>query len=244
MVLKTEFEIRNVPSQIATKYPKICVIIPALNEEKAIEQTIKSIPKNQISEIGYEVNILVVDNGSTDNTIELAQKAGAEVVVETAKGKGNAFRTGLKYVDADFIFMIDGDSTYPANYISEMLRQLEHHDVVIASRLRKKVHSSCMSRLNFFGNCLLSRMASILYRKKISDVCSGLWGFRAEVVRKLRLKAKGFELEAELFSKIAKKNLSFHEVAIPYAARNSASKLRVLRDGMKISYTLISMLWS
>jgi glycosyltransferase involved in cell wall biosynthesis len=244
MVISTKYENLGLSQILTVKYPKVCVIIPAFNEEEAIERTIKSIPQKQLLEIGYEVNILVADNGSTDKTRELAQKAGAEIVIETARGKGNAFRNGLKYVDADFIFMIDGDSTYPANYIPKMLRQLEYHDVVIASRFRKKIHKSCMNRLNYLGNCLLSRMASILYRKKISDVCSGLWGFRAEVVTSLGLKSRGFELEAELFSKIVKKNLSFHEVAIPYAPRTSPSKLRVLKDGMKISYTLISMLWS
>ncbi len=244
MAINTAYRKNYTIPTLATRYPRVCVIIPALNEEVGIEDTIKSIPKDEIAGMGYEVNILVADNSSVDRTKEIAQKAGAEVIVEILRGKGNAFRRGLKYVDADFIFMIDGDSTYPASYIPKMLRQLKYNDVVIASRLRRKVCTSCMSRLNLLGNCILSRMASVLYGKKITDVCSGLWGFRAEVVKNLGLKAKGFELEAELFCKIAKRNLSFHELSIPYSPRSSPSKLRVLRDGMKISYTLVSMLWS
>ncbi|MBT9132904.1 MAG: Undecaprenyl-phosphate mannosyltransferase [Firmicutes bacterium] len=190
--------------------------------------------------MGYEVQILVVDNGSNDGTGELARKAGAEVLVEPRKGKGNAVRTAFKTVDADFICMFDADNTYPVACIPDMLRLLNHSDVVMGSRLKGRREKGAMSRLNLVGNYLLSLMATILYQRKTSDVCTGCWGFNGEVVKNLNLQATGFELEADLFSQLTRKGHSIVELPIYYRQRASSPKLNSLKDGIKIGWALIT----
>jgi len=219
--------------------PKISIILPTLNEEKTIGKVIDEIPKQAIEQAGYKVQVLVADGNSVDRTREIAEQKGATVIVEPQKGKGVAVRTALKSIDADFIFMLDSDYTYPATYIPEMLKLLSSHHAVIGSRLRGKREEGAMSRLNFIGNHLLSMLATMLYYKKTSDVCTGYWGFKVEVAKELDLKATGFELEAELFSQLVKKGYSITELPIHYRRRSSRPKLTSLKDGIKIGWTLI-----
>jgi len=218
----------------------VSIIIPTLNEEETIGKVIDEIPRENIERRGYQVEILVVDNNSTDKTREIAAERGAKVIVEPARGKGRAIRTAFKAASGDFIFMLDADYTYPATYISKMLEILHGgSDVVIGSRLRGQIGEGAMSRVNVVGNHLLAFMASILYRTRISDLCTGYWGLTRGVVKKLELNATGFELEAEMFVEIAKKGYKIAEVPIYYRRRVSPSKLSSLRDGFRIGRTLI-----
>ncbi len=218
----------------------VSIIIPTLNEAETIGKVIDEIPRENIERRGYQVEILVVDHDSTDKTREIAAEKGAKVIVELARGKGRAIRTAFKAASGDFIFMLDADYTYPANYISKMLEVLrEGDDVVIGSRLRGQIGAGAMSKLNVVGNHLLAFMASTLYRTRISDLCTGYWGLTKEVVNTLELNATGFELEAEMFVELAKKGYKIAEVPIYYRRRVSPSKLNSLRDGFRIGRTLI-----
>jgi dolichol-phosphate mannosyltransferase len=222
----------------------ISVIIPTLNEEETIGKVIDEIPRENMESRGYRVEILVVDHDSTDKTREIAAERGAKVIVEPGRGKGRAIRTAFKAASGDFIFMLDADYTYPATYISNMLEILRGgSDVVIGSRLRGQIGEGAMNRLNLVGNHLLAFMASVLYRTKISDLCTGYWGLTRGVVSRMELNATGFELEAEMFVQIAKKGYKIAEVPIYYRRRASPSKLRSLRDGFKIGRTLIRKRW-
>jgi len=220
---------------------KVSIILPALNEEETIGKVIDEIPKQALEDAGYLVQVLVVDNNSRDMTRQIAQDKGADVIIEPRKGKGRAMRTAFEQVKADFIFMLDADYTYPATYIPDMLDVL-HRDyaVVIGSRLNGEREKGAMSRLNVVGNRLLSLMATIVYQRRISDVCTGCWGFRAEVVKSLSLRATGFDLEADLFSQLARKGYSIAEIPIYYRRRPTPAKLGSLKDGMKIGWALIA----
>jgi glycosyltransferase involved in cell wall biosynthesis len=220
--------------------PKIAVILPTLNEEQTIGQVIDEIPRQALEQAGYAIQVLVVDGKSTDRTSQIAEQKGARVIVEPRKGKGIAVTTALRVVDADFIFMLDADYTYPASYIPDMLKLLANHHVAIGSRLKGRREPGAMSRLNLIGNHLLSLLATVLYQRKISDVCTGYWGFRAEVVKSLRLRATAFDLEAEMFSQLIRKGYSIAELPIYYRRRVSRPKLRPLRDGAKIGWALIT----
>jgi glycosyltransferase involved in cell wall biosynthesis len=218
----------------------VSIIIPTLNEEETIGRVIDEIPRENIERKGYQVEVMVVDNDSTDKTREIAAEKGATVIVESAKGKGRAIRTAFGAASGDFIFMLDADYTYPATYIPKMLEVLQGGgDVVIGSRLRGQMGEGAMSKLNKVGNRLLAFMANTLYRTRISDLCTGYWGFTKKVVNTLELSATGFELEAEMFVEITKKGYKIAEVPIYYRERVSPSKLRSLRDGLKIGKTLI-----
>jgi len=219
----------------------VCIVLPTLNEEEAIGRVIDEIPARDLAEKGFDVKVLVVDGNSRDRTREIAEVKGAEVIIESRKGKGRAMRTAFNLVDADFVFMLDADYTYPATYIPEMLAILQRDcSVVIGSRLKGQIEKGGMSRLNVVGNRLLTLMASILYRTRMSDLCTGYWGFRGEVIPNLSLTADGFDFEADLFSQVAKKGYRLGEIPINYRRRQSPAKLNSIKDGLKIGRALIS----
>jgi glycosyltransferase involved in cell wall biosynthesis len=219
---------------------KVSVVLPALNEEEAIGKVIDEIPVEELESKGYQIEIIVVDNGSTDKTAEIAAAQGAKVISEPNRGKGRAIRTGFGTVSGDFVFMIDSDFTYPAGYITQMVGLLENgYDVVLGSRLNGAVEHGAMKRLNLIGNHLLAFLANLLYGTRISDLCTGLWGFKVEVVRSLNLDAVGFELEANMLIEVAKRGYKISEVPIRYRKRATASKLGSIRAGWGIGRTIV-----
>jgi len=225
---------------MSVSQPEILIILPTLNEEQTIGQVIDEIPRSSLEGAGYKVRLLVVDGDSTDRTREIAAEKGAGIIIERRRGKGIAVSKALSPVEADFIFMLDADYTYPAGYIPDMLKLLEGHHAVIGSRMRGRREKGAMSRLNLVGNYLLSLIATVFYGKKISDVCSGFWGFRGEVVKNLHLRASAFDLEAEIFSQLARRGYSIAEIPVDYRRRLSPPKLRSLRDGTRIGWALIT----
>lgn len=224
----------------AANKPRVSVILPALNEAETIGMIIDEVPKELLGQSGYAVRVVVVDNGSSDETAQIARERGAEVIVEPRRGKGRAMMAGFKACDTDFIFMIDADFTYPATCIPEMLDLLQDGaTVVVGSRLKGKIEKGAMSQLNMIGNHLLTLMANTLYRGKTSDLCTGLWGFRGEVLKGLKLSADGFDLEADLFIQLSRVGHSIAQVPITYRRRPTKQKLQSLRDGLRIGWKLI-----
>ena len=219
---------------------EVYIIFPALNEEETIGKIIDEVPVEDIKARGYRVEIVVVDNNSTDRTKEIAEEKGAKVITESIRGKGRAIRTAFESVSGDFIFMLDADFTYPATYIPQMLELLEGgYDVVLGSRLKGQMEDGAMRRLNLVGNHLLAFLANLLYGTRISDLCTGCWGFRGEVIKRLELDAIGFELEANMLIEIARKGYRIGELPIHYRRRQTPAKLRSLRAGFRIGRTLI-----
>lgn len=219
----------------------VSIVIPALNEENTIAQVIDEIPREDIQRKGYRVEILVIDNNSSDRTGEIAREKGVEVIVEQVKGKGRAIRTGFASASGDFVFMLDADYTYPATFIPSMLEVLEEgHDVVIGSRLKGQMREGAMSKMNLLGNHLLAFIASTVYQNKISDLCTGYWGFTRRVINNFELAATGFDIEAHMFIGITKKGYKIAEVPIYYRRRMTRPKLSALKDGFKIAWTLIT----
>jgi len=218
---------------------KVTIILPALNEESAIGKVIDEIPKSDLEKDGYIVQVLVADGNSADQTRQIAEEKGADIIIESRRGKGVAIKTALKTVDADYIFMIDADYTYPASYIPDMLALLKDNSVVIGSRMKGNREKGAMTKINTIGNHLLSLLASIMYQKRVSDVCTGYWGFQSGAIKDLDVKATGFELEARLFSRLARKGYSIVEIPIYYRKRGGQPKLNPFRDGSRIAWTLI-----
>lgn len=225
---------------MSVSQPEILIVLPTLNEEPTIGRVIDEIPRKALEGAGYSVKVLVVDGNSTDRTREIAAEKGASLIVERRRGKGIAVSRALSAVEADFIFMLDADYTYPAGYIPDMLKLLDTHHAVIGSRMRGRRERGAMSRLNLVGNYLLSLIATVFYGKKISDVCSGFWGFRGEVVKNLPLRASAFDLEAEIFGQLTRRGYSIAEIPIDYRKRLSPPKLRSLRDGTRIGWALVT----
>jgi dolichol-phosphate mannosyltransferase len=199
---------------------RVTILLPTLNEEESINQVIEELPISDLKEKGYRVNILVVDGKSTDRTKEIAEANGANVILQHGKGKGAGVRTAFSHADTDYLFMLDADGTYPSNHIIEMLEKLESgYDVVLGSRLDGQIQDGAMTSTNYFGNKMLTLLANALYGTRISDVCTGLWGFNSDVIKGLDLNSNHFEIEAEMFATSVKKNYNITEIPIHYKRR-------------------------
>jgi len=212
----------------------LAIVIPTLNEERAIGDVIERIPVSDLLKDGFETTPYVVDGHSTDATREIATRKGAHIIFDEGKGKGAAVRAAFGVVDADYVIMVDGDDTYPIDVAIEMVRLLQTYDVVIGSRLKGFLEPGAMTRLNILGNTLLTLLARALFRVNVTDVCTGLWGYRRDAIRRLELEACGFEIEADMYSECVRKGLSIAEIPIRYRARADQAKLSSLRDGLRI----------
>lgn len=203
---------------------KICVIIPAFNEEKAIAHVINEIPKI-VSEV------IVVSNNSTDNTIEVAKKSGATVLEENRKGYGYACLKGMDYLSnqlekPDIVVFIDGDySDYPEELTKLIVPILNDTiDFVIGARVKQLREQGAMTPQQIFGNWLATFLMRLFFNAKFTD----LGPFRAIKYEKLLLlnmedKTYGWTVEMQL--KAIKQKFSYVEIPVRYKNRIGVSKV-------------------
>lgn len=210
------------------------ILLPTLNEEQAVGGVIDKIEK-----VGKgEWKIVVVDSGSTDRTLDIVKKKGVRLISVPTKGKGTAVKKAFGNIDSDFLVLIDSDASYFVEDIPKILEKLKECDVVVGSRFKGKIDKNAMSRINWLGNVCLREIASVFYERKISDVCSGMWGFNKKAYRVMDIDASGFELEANFFVESVRKKLGLGEVPISYKMREGKTKISVF-DGLKIGFYLI-----
>lgn len=233
-----------------TTWKTITVIIPCYNEATAIASVIKKFPHEKLEQLNYKLDVLVVDNNSSDNTADIAREAGARVIHEPKPGKGNAIRTGFYNIsdDADYVAMLDGDDTYSPQ---ELLRLIEPIDsgfsqVITGSRMHGRISAGSMKKLNHFGNRIYSQLVRSGYRVPVTDVLTGYCAWSREVIENLRphLTAEDFSIEMEMITKIARLGYEIYCVPISYDARVGDSSLRPFRDGSRILKTfMINLQW-
>jgi glycosyltransferase involved in cell wall biosynthesis len=199
--------------------PSVSIIIPTLNEERGIVETLK-----QISQLDINKEVLVVDGLSTDATPKNAKMYGASVIEEKRKGKGIAMATGVKNAKSDIICFLDGDGTYPPRFIPKMFELIKNCDVVVASRLLKKqgVNDSINTFLHYRFFPFLFR--TYLKKFKTSEPITGMRLMRKETWNKLNLKSQDFLIETEMEVKMAKNKMRVIEIPIPCIKRIGRSK--------------------
>jgi len=205
---------------------RISIVIPALNERDGITQTIQAIPKAELESMGYEVQIVVVDNGSNDGTGELAKMAGADVVYEPRRGYGRAFKAGFAHVRSDIIATADADETYPVEDIPRLVKILEQEklDFLTTNRFAF-MEKGAMSQRNKIGNRILSLTMKLLFGLNIKDSQSGMWVFRRSILEELKLNSntpfsQELKIEACHFARS-----SWKEFPINYKPRSGKAKL-------------------
>ncbi len=213
----------------------VSIVIPALNEEEGIAGTIDAIATEQFGQFGYGHEIIVVDNGSTDRTAELAQDAGARVVYEPQRGYGSALKAGFRAATGDFIATLDADLTYPAQEIPRLVCLLEEKELDFISTNRLLSFSpGAFSARNLLGNRLLSLVAGVVFRLPFKDSQSGMWIFRQDILEKMVLRSDGMALSEEIKVEAAFwAKLRCSEVPISYEARAGKVKLRAYMDGLE-----------
>ena len=219
--------------------PSLSILLPALNEEHGVAAVLNRIPRLTLQQKGYIYSVHLLDGHSTDQTRVVAKQFGAEIFVQTGNGKGSAFREFVPRIKDHFAVLLDSDGTYPPEIIPELVAKLrEGNPVVLGSRIRGSIGDGAMSMTNYLGNRVLSAFASLLFRTKVSDVCSGMWAFDSERLKSLGLTATGFELEADIFAECVLKGIPIAEVPIRYDRRIGEGKLRV-REGFRIAFALL-----
>lgn len=216
---------------------KIAVLVPCYNESKTVEKVVMDWKKEL-----PEATIYVYDNNSTDNTAEIAERAGAVVRHEYQQGKGNVIRRMFREIDAECYIMIDGDDTYPAEFGREMVgKVLERKvDMVVGDRLSSTYFDENKRPFHNFGNSMVRGTINRLFKSNIRDIMTGYRAFSYQFVKTFPVLSKGFEIETEMSIHAVDKNMLVENVIIEYRDRpeGSESKLNTYSDGFKVLMTI------
>ncbi len=215
------------------KSQKITVIIPCLNEEQGIEQVLRRMPE-------FVDQVIVVDNGSTDRTSDVAHSLGAEVIREPVRGYGRSYKKGFSNATGDLIVTLDGDHSYPPDAISYLLEAFLHLEVDFLSASRFPVRDAeAMSFKHKFGNWVLSLATSVLYLRWVRDSQSGMWVFRRSILSDMVLESDGMAFSEEIkIEALRNRRIRFAEISIQYSSRLGEVKLNPWRDGFYNLYFL------
>ncbi len=212
---------------------KISIVIPALNEEKAIGAVLGEIPISTIKQLGYEIEILVIDNGSTDRTPHIAREHGARVIVHPIRGYGNAYKAGFAVASGDIIATGDADLTYPFAILPSLLKKMEQEEVEFVNTDRLTyLDKDVMSVSHQFGNWVLTHLIKMLFGWPFKDSQSGMWVFKREIWSKLDVRSSGMPFSQELKIEAYVRGFECAEVPISYRARVGEEKLLTIRDGI------------
>jgi dolichol-phosphate mannosyltransferase len=198
----------------------VAILLPTYNEEEGIGGMI-----DRIRAVSSDWRIIVVDSGSKDGTIKIAKQKGAEIIQLGIRGKGIAIKKAFEEVEDDYVVQIDSDLTYQPEQIPLILEKLKGCDVAMGSRFSGNIEEGAMPGLNRVGNQMLSVLASVLYMRRVTDVCSGLWGFTKKAYKSMNITAIHFELECDMFAECAKRGFRICEIPIDYKRRAGETKL-------------------
>jgi glycosyltransferase involved in cell wall biosynthesis len=221
-------------SKPVTAPAEISVIIPCLNEEEAVGKVVDQAFEG-IRRSGRSGEVIVVDNGSTDASAQVALERGAIVVSEVRRGYGSAYLAGLEAAQGEFLVMGDADGTYPLDELTGFVDRLEAgDDLVIGSRFEGTIHGDAMPFLNrFVGNPILTGMLNVLFGVKVSDAHCGMRAIRREALPVLDLHSTGMEFASEMVFKAYRRGLTVSEVPIDYYPRVGESKLNRFGDAWR-----------
>ena len=206
---------------------KLSVVMPTLNEEKAVGKVINDIK----SATHGRAEIVIVDSG-TDRTAEIARGLGARVVTVAPIGTGYSLREGFEFAEGDVVISTDCDDTYPMEQIPNFLEKIqEGYDIVSGSRMIRR--SRNMLSINKFGNWLLATLTRLLYPVKTTDITTGMRAYRRQVLKSTEWQAN-WSLPAEIVVRSVLKGYRYTEIPIAYRPRLGETKLR--RIGMGKTY--------
>jgi len=219
-----------------SSFKKISVIIPCKNEEKGLRKVIEGIPLKDLAKLGYSLDVIVVDNNSTDKTREIALKMKVKVLFEERSGKGYAIRKAFDNLskDTDYVVLIDGDNTYKTSEIPRLIEPLASSfaDVIVGSRLSGKTYKGSLSVEHRLANWFYTFLIRHFYRVNTTDVLSGFIALKEKAVEDLRkvLVSNGFSIEMELNIKASRLGYEIYSVPVTYDVREGESKLEGFKD--------------
>jgi glycosyltransferase involved in cell wall biosynthesis len=218
--------------------PSTLILVAAFNEEEGIGLTLRELKK-------YVANshFLVVDGKSSDQTVHIAKKFGADVLFQEGKGKGDAINFALQSIagDFDYVVLTDADYTYPAMYVPRMISKLEENPqlgMVCGNRFNSHFHPEWMSDIFYVGNRMLALTHNLFNGVNMRDPLTGLRVLRWRILKKWLPRSKGFDIEAELNYYVERMGFEIKEINIEYRSRLGEKKLK-LRHGFQILKRMI-----
>jgi glycosyltransferase involved in cell wall biosynthesis len=218
---------------------KLSIIVPAYNEEKTISDVLNNVKKIRLPD-GVDKEIIVIDDGSTDDTYKILQKIDEIVVTRNKKnsGKGFAARKGISLSTGDVIVFQDADMEYHPEQIPMLLKEvLEGEDIVYGSRFIGKIDGMSFSHL--VGNRIISLATSILYGQNLTDTETCYKMFRKDTLKDIKLVTNRFGLEPEITAKFLKRGFNIKEIPINYRGRSKSEKKINWKDGMLAVWYII-----
>jgi glycosyltransferase involved in cell wall biosynthesis len=219
---------------------RVTVAIPCFNEAPTIAKVVRDFGAAlPIAEV------IVFDNASTDDSARLAQEAGARVIREERRGKGNVMQSVFKNVDSDICIVVDGDDTYYAEDVHALIAPLTQGkaDLVVGSRFEQE-SPDALTAIRHLGNRGITWTINFLHRTSFRDVLSGYRAMSRKFLESVPIGTSGFEIETEMTLEALKKGMVIREVPIRYRERpeDSHSKLNPFADGFRILVTILSRL--
>jgi glycosyltransferase involved in cell wall biosynthesis len=221
----------------------VSAIIPVFNEERTVGDVITR-TKNILEKLRLPYEVIVVDDGSVDRSLEISQAKEAIVLRETHQGKGHAIRSGFKLAKGNIIVTLDSDGSHKPEEIPLILQYIMENkaDFVIGSRFfNAEANKTKIPRVNRLGNRIFNSLIGLLTGVKISDSQSGFRAMRSPVINKMELNSRGYEVESEMLVKALKMGLRVAEIPISFEQRTvGKSRLDPLKDGIRILHSIIA----
>lgn len=215
---------------------EVAVILPCLNEAGTIESCVAKAMAT-FGQLGVRGEVVVVDNGSTDDSVRIAERCGARVVHEPRRGYGSALLRGIDEAQAPFIIMADADDSYDLTDLGRFIDGLRAGtDLVMGTRIRGAIEPGAMPwHHRWIGNPVLTTLLNLLFRIRISDAHCGMRAFTKEAYRRMHLQTTGMEFASEMPIKAALAGLRITEIPITLHrdGRNRPPHLRSFRDGWR-----------
>lgn len=214
--------------------PYVSIVMPCLNEEQTVAICVRKAVA-WLERAGLQGEVIVVDNGSSDRSVELAEEAGARVVHERRRGYGQTYLRGFTEARGEFIVMGDSDDTYDFSDLSALIEPLEHGaDMVVGNRFAGGISRGAMPWAHrYIGSPIINFVIRVFFGTRIGDSQSGLRAFRRSVPERLQLRSGGMELASEMIVSAARAGMTITEVPAPYNVRQGESKLNTVRDGWR-----------
>lgn len=215
---------------------EVAVVMPCLNEARTVGVCVEK-ALGALRRLGVRGEVIVVDNGSTDGSREVAERCGARTVCEPRRGYGHALMAGAEAARARFIIIADADDSYDLSSLDPFIEGLRRGaDLVMGSRRRGKVTPGAMPWLHYWiGNPLLSGVLRLLFRTGVSDAHCGMRAFTREAYQRMQLQAGGMEFASEMVIKAMLGGLQVAEVPVTLHrdGRGRRPHLRPWRDGWR-----------
>jgi hypothetical protein len=220
----------------------VSIVMPCLDEAETVGTCVRK-ALSWLEGSGYAGEVIVVDNGSTDGSPEIATEAGARVIRETRKGYGNAYHRGLAEATGDFIIMGDSDDTYDFSELDALIEPLlEGHDLVMGNRYKGGIRPGAMTWSHrYIGTPAISTLLRFSSGVRIGDSQCGMRAFTREALNQMQLRCGGMEFASEMLLEAGRRGLSVAEVPVPYYSRAGETKLSTFRDGWRhLRYLLVN----